>query len=38
LATKAFRAAKMTDFRDWKGLMAAYASITPQDLKQALEQ
>jgi hypothetical protein len=38
LSAKAFRAARMTDFRDWRSLLAAYASIGPQDLKQALEQ
>jgi hypothetical protein len=38
LAAKAFRGAKMADFRDWRSLQAAYASITANDLKQALEQ
>jgi hypothetical protein len=38
LAAKAFRGAKMADFRDWRSLQAAYASITTNDLKQALEQ
>lgn len=38
LAAKAFRAAQMADFRDWRSLLAAYASITPDDLKRALEQ
>jgi len=38
LAAKAFRNAKMTDFKDWRSLMAGYASITTKDVKQALEQ
>jgi hypothetical protein len=38
LAAKAFRNAKMTDFKDWRSLMAGYASITAKDVKQALEQ
>ena len=38
LAAKAFRNAKMTDFKDWRSLMAGYASITTRDVKQALEQ
>ena len=38
LAAKAFRGAKMADFRDWRSLQAAYATITASDLKQALEQ
>ena len=38
LAAKAFRGAKMADFRDWRSLQAAYASISANDLKQALEQ
>jgi hypothetical protein len=38
LAAKAFRNAKMTDYKDWRSLMAGYASITTKDLKQALEQ
>jgi tetratricopeptide (TPR) repeat protein len=37
LAAKAFRAAQMRDFRDWRSLLAAYASVTTGDLKQALE-
>jgi len=38
LAAKAFRGAKMADFRDWRSLQAAYASISTNDLRQALEQ
>ena len=38
LAAKAFRGAKMADFRDWRSLQAAYASISANDLRQALEQ
>ena len=38
LAAKAFRGAKMADFRDWRSLQAAYAAISANDLKQALEQ
>jgi tetratricopeptide (TPR) repeat protein len=38
LAAKAFRNAKMSDFKDWRSLMAGYASITAKDVKQALEQ
>lgn len=38
LAAKAFRNAKMADFKDWRSLMAGYASITARDVKQALEQ
>jgi hypothetical protein len=36
LAAKAFLAARMTDFGDWRSHLAAYASITPNDLQQAL--
>jgi len=36
LAAKAFLAARMTDFGDWRSQLAAYASITPNDLQQAL--
>ena len=36
LAGKAFLAARMTDFGDWRSQLAAYASITPGDLEQAL--
>ncbi len=38
LAAKAFRNAQMSDYRDWRSLQAAYSSISPNDLKQALEQ
>jgi hypothetical protein len=38
LAAKAFRGAKMADYKDWRSLQAAYASVTANDLKQALEQ
>jgi hypothetical protein len=38
LAAKAFREAKMADFRDWRSLQAAYASVSANDLRQALEQ
>lgn len=38
LAAKAFRSAQLTNMRDWRSLLAAYASVTAGDLKQALEQ
>jgi len=28
----------MSNFGDWRSLLAAYASVTPDDLRQALEQ
>ena len=37
LAAKAFRSAHMTDTRDWRSLLSAYASVSTKDLKQALE-
>ncbi|HET9307113.1 MAG TPA: hypothetical protein VFO46_13900 [Candidatus Sulfotelmatobacter sp.] len=36
LAVKAFRKAQMTDYRDWRSLLNAYASINPADLTQAI--
>jgi predicted Zn-dependent protease len=36
LAAKAFLAARMTDFGDWRSQLAAYGSITSGDLEQAL--
>jgi hypothetical protein len=38
LASKAFRVAQMTDYRDWRSLLAAYSSISSKDLKEALAQ
>jgi len=38
LAAKAFHNAKMTDPRDWRALMGAFASIAPNDLREALQQ
>jgi tetratricopeptide (TPR) repeat protein len=38
LASKAFRSAHMSDGRDWRSLLAAYGTIKPKDVKQALEQ
>lgn len=38
LALRAFRAAHMTDAKDWQALLAAYGTITPEDIKQAFEQ
>ena len=38
LASKAFRAAHMVDSKDWRSLLAAYGTIRPKDVKQALEQ
>ena len=38
LASKAFRTTQMTDFKDWRSLLAGFASIKPKDIKQALEQ
>ena len=37
LAAKAFGAAQMSSFSDWRSLFAAYESITPDDVRQALE-
>jgi Tfp pilus assembly protein PilF len=36
LAVKAFRKAQMTDYRDWRSLLNAYASVNPADLQQAI--
>src|SRR5579859_6549012 len=36
LAVKAFRKAQMTDYRDWRSLLNAYASINSADLTQAI--
>jgi hypothetical protein len=38
LAAKAFRSAELTDAHDWRSLLAAFAAVTADDLKQALEQ
>jgi tetratricopeptide (TPR) repeat protein len=38
LAAKAFRNTKMSDAKDWRSLMAGYASITSKDLRLAMEQ
>jgi hypothetical protein len=38
LAAKAFRGAQMNSPSDWRSLLAAYGSITPDDLRKALEQ
>ncbi len=38
LAAKAFRSSQMVDYRDWRALLTAYASITSDNLKSALEQ
>lgn len=38
LAAKAFRNAKMTDYHDWRSLVAAFASVAPNDLREALRQ
>jgi len=38
LASKAFRSAHMVDSRDWRSLLAAYGTIKPGDIRQALEQ
>lgn len=38
LAAKAFHHAKMTDSRDWRSLMGAFASIAPSDLREVLQQ
>ncbi|HEV2731499.1 MAG TPA: hypothetical protein VGV15_15820, partial [Terriglobales bacterium] len=37
LARKAFRKAQMTDYRDWRSLLNAYASVDTKDLEQGLE-
>src|SRR5579859_4159561 len=36
LAVKAFRKAQMTDYRDWRSLLNAYASVNTKDLTQAI--
>lgn len=36
LAIKAFRKAQMTDYRDWRSLLNAYASVDAADLEQAI--
>jgi tetratricopeptide (TPR) repeat protein len=38
LAAKAFRDAKMNSPSDWRSLLAAYATVTPDDLRKALQQ
>jgi hypothetical protein len=38
LAAKAFRNTKMSDAKDWRSLMAGYASITAKDVRVAMEQ
>jgi hypothetical protein len=38
LATKAFRSSQMTDYHDWRSLLAAYDSITSSDVERALQQ
>ncbi len=38
LAAKAYRSAQMSDFNDWRSLMAGYASITSGDVERALQQ
>lgn len=37
LAAKAFRAAQMTDFHDWRSVLTGYSSITSNDLKRAAQ-
>jgi hypothetical protein len=37
LAAKAFGSSQMTDYHDWRSLLSAYASITNDNLKSALE-
>jgi hypothetical protein len=36
LAIKAFRKAQMTDYRDWRSLLNAYAAVNAADLEQAI--
>jgi len=36
LAIKAFRKAQMTDYRDWRSLLNAYASISPAEVQEAI--
>lgn len=36
LAIKAFRKAQMTDYRDWRSLLNAYASVSPADVQEAI--
>jgi hypothetical protein len=37
LLDKAFRSAQLTEPRDWRSLLAAYASINAADLETALQ-
>jgi hypothetical protein len=37
LAGKAFSSSQLTDYHDWRSLLAAYAAISNNDLKKALE-
>ena len=37
LASKAFRSAQLIDPRDWRSLLAAYASVSAGDLEMALQ-
>lgn len=37
LALRAFRSAHMSDGKDWRALLAAYGTIKPEDLRQALQ-
>jgi hypothetical protein len=38
LAAKAFRNAKMMDAHDWRAVTAAFSSISPADMREALKQ
>lgn len=38
LASKAFRGVQMMDSKDWRSLLAGFASIKPKNIKEALEQ
>jgi len=38
LASKAFGGSQMMDSRDWRSLLAGFASIKPKNIKEALEQ
>jgi tetratricopeptide (TPR) repeat protein len=38
LAARAFRGAQMSNFRDWRSLLAAYSSVSSADVKEALKQ
>ena len=38
LALKAFRSTQMIDAKDWRSLLTGFASVTPKNVREALEQ